>query len=196
MSVQQFADHIDERFAQLIYETCPLHDIGKVGVPDSILLKPGKLTSEEFEVMQTHAALGAATLDAALEKFPDAQFLRFARDIVACHHERFDGGGYPCGLAGDAIPLCARILAVADVYDACTSDRVYRAAMPHDEVVQIIKEGSGSHFDPAIVAAFVEIADDFRRICEKLADDAESMATASARSEAAPAAAALSSCVL
>src|SRR6267142_1587092 len=106
MSVPKFADHIDERFAQLIYETCPLHDIGKVGVPDSILLKPGKLTSEEFEVTRTHAALGAATLDAALEKFPDAQFLRFARDIVACHHEWYDGNGYPRGLKEEEIPLC------------------------------------------------------------------------------------------
>src|SRR5437763_273610 len=133
MKMPAFVDRIDDRFAQLIYETSPLHDIGKVGIPDAILLKPGKLTAEEFAIMQTHTTLGAATLDAALEKFPDAQFLRFARDIVACHHERFDGGGYPRRLAGEAIPLCARILSVADVYDACSSNRAYRAAMTHEQ---------------------------------------------------------------
>src|SRR5207247_1649589 len=119
-----------------------------------------------------------------------------ARDIVAGHHERFDGSGYPCGLAGESIPLCARIVAVADVYDACSSDRVYRAAMPHEEVVQIIKEGSGSHFDPTIVTAFLEVADEFRRICEELADRVATTAVSATPREAAPAAAALSSCGL
>jgi putative two-component system response regulator len=170
MSVPKFATRIDDRFAQLIYETSPLHDIGKVGIPDSILLKPGKLTNEEFAVMRSHTTLGAATLDAALEKFPDAEFLRFARDIVACHHERFDGTGYPHGLAGDEIPLCARIVTVADVYDACTSNRVYRTAMSHEETVRIIADGAGSHFDPAIVSAFMNLADDFYRVCRELAD--------------------------
>jgi putative two-component system response regulator len=170
MSVPRFAGRLDDRFVQLIYETSPLHDIGKVGIPDAILLKPGRLTSEEFAIMRTHTTLGAQMLDAALEKFPDAEFLRFARDIVACHHERFDGSGYPNGLAGEQIPLCARIVAVADVYDACTSNRVYRAAMTHEETAQIISDGSGTHFDPAIVAVFLELADEFRRICRQWAD--------------------------
>src|SRR4051794_14688314 len=165
-----FADQIDDRFAQLIYETSPLHDIGKVGVPDAILLKPGKLTEDEFAVMRTHTTLGAATLDAALEKFPDAQFLKFARNIVACHHERFDGSGYPSGLKGEEIPLCARIVTVADVYDACASNRVYRAAMTHEETVKIIVNGSGTHFDPAIVPAFLDVAGEFSRICREFAD--------------------------
>src|SRR5438105_2624820 len=134
MKEPAFAGRIDDRFAQLIYETSPLHDIGKVGVPDAVLLKPGKLTPEEFATMQMHTTRGAATLDAALERFPDAQFLRFARDIAAYHHERFDGTGYPRGLCGEEIPLCARIVAVADVYDACRSKRVYRAAMTHSAV--------------------------------------------------------------
>jgi putative two-component system response regulator len=180
MKMPAFVERIDDRFAQLIYETSPLHDIGKVGIPDAILLKPGKLTSDEFAIMQTHTTLGAATLDAALEKFPDAQFLRFARDIVACHHERFDGSGYPRGLAGEEIPLCARILSVADVYDACSSNRVYRPAMSHDEVVKLIAAGSGTHFDPAIVAAFLEAADEFSIICSELADTPEAPAPSAA----------------
>jgi putative two-component system response regulator len=170
MTFPQFADQIDDRFAQLVYETSPLHDIGKVGIPDSILLKRGRLTPDEFAVMKTHTTIGAATLDAALEKFPDARFLRFARDIVACHHERYDGTGYPRGLQGEDIPLCARIVAVADVYDACTSHRVYRPAMPHQTVVRAIKAGSGTHFDPAIVKAFLQVEDQFARICRELAD--------------------------
>jgi putative two-component system response regulator len=173
ISTSHFADRIDDRFAQLIYETSPLHDIGKVGIPDAILLKPGELSSDERAIMQTHTALGAQTLDAALEKFPDAKFLRFARDIVACHHERFDGSGYPRGLVGEDIPLCARIVAVADVYDACTSNRVYRAAMTHEEAVKIIANGSGTHFDPAIVSAFLDLSDDFARVCRELADTPE-----------------------
>jgi len=176
ISTGKFAGCVDEQFAQLIYDTSPLHDIGKVGIPDAILLKPGPLTSAEQAIMQTHPELGAKTLDAALEKFPDAKFLRFARDIVACHHERFDGSGYPRGLAGEEIPLCARITAVADVYDACTSHRVYRSAMTHDEAIAIIAQGSGTHFDPAIVSAFLDQADEFARICRELADIEEDAA--------------------
>jgi putative two-component system response regulator len=180
MAYPEFADRIDDRFAQLIYETSPLHDIGKVGIPDSILLKPGKLTDAEFAIMQNHTTLGAATLDAALEKFPDADFLRFARNIVACHHEWYDGNGYPRALKGNEIPLCARIVTVADVYDACTTNRVYRQAMTHNEAVKIITDGSGTHFDPAIVRAFLDVADQFARVCRELADvqsDAQSDAS-------------------
>jgi cyclic di-GMP phosphodiesterase len=172
MKEPAFAGQIDDRFAQLIYETSPLHDIGKVGVPDAVLLKPGKLTDEEFAIMQTHTTLGAATLDAALEKFPDAQFLKFARNIVACHHEKFDGSGYPRHLKGEDIPLCARIVSVADVYDACSSNRVYRAAMPHEQAVKVIVDGAGTHFDPAIVTAFLDVAGEFSRICREYADSA------------------------
>jgi putative two-component system response regulator len=168
-----FGGQVNDKFVRLVYETSPLHDIGKVGVPDAILLKPGRLTSEEFAIMRTHTTLGAATLDSALDKFPDAEFLKFARDIAACHHERYDGTGYPRGLAGDDIPLSARIVAVADVYDACSTNRVYRPAMTHEEVVQLIVSGAGSHFDPTIVDVFLEVADEFASICRELGDPPE-----------------------
>jgi putative two-component system response regulator len=171
MRFPDFAHRIDDHFVQLIYETSPLHDIGKVGVPDAILLKPGKLTPEEFATMQMHTTRGAATLDAALERFPDAQFLKFARDIAAYHHERFDGTGYPRGLCGEEIPLCARIVAVADVYDACRSNRVYRSAMTHSAVVELIVSSAGTHFDPAVVAAFIPVADEFERISREMGDE-------------------------
>jgi putative two-component system response regulator len=170
MDFPKYRGRIDDKFVRLIYETSPLHDIGKVAIPDHILRKPGKLTDDEFAVMRTHTTLGKAQLDLALEKYPDAEFLRFARDIVACHHERYDGTGYPAGLAGQEIPLCARIVAVADVYDALTSDRVYRAALPHDEAKRMIIKSSGSHFDPDVIDAFIELADQFAAINRSLAD--------------------------
>jgi putative two-component system response regulator len=170
MEQSVYRSQIDELFVRLIYETSPLHDIGKVGIPDSILLKPGKLTSEEFAIMQTHTLLGQETLSAALHKYPDAQFLRFASDIVACHHERFDGTGYPYGLAGHEIPLCARIVALADVYDALTSKRVYKPALTHEEAVEVILKGSGAHFDPEVVNAFLEISPEFNQKRLELAD--------------------------
>lgn len=170
MEHSQYADRIDDGFIRLIYETSPLHDIGKVGIPDSILLKPGKLTPEEFAIMQTHTLLGEETLEAALDKYPDAQFLRFACDIVACHHEKYDGTGYPRGLAGESIPLSARIVALADVYDALTSKRVYKDALSPEEATKIIIEGSGKHFDPVIVQAFKAISVAFAETRRELAD--------------------------
>lgn len=149
-----FRDVIDREFLRLIYATSPLHDIGKVGIPDAVLLKPGKLTDQEFEIMKTHTTLGAQTLAAALDQFPGTRFLEMARDIAAAHHEKYDGQGYPRGLAGDEIPLCARIVALADVYDALTTKRVYKPAFSHAKARQIILEGSGTHFDPIVVEAF------------------------------------------
>jgi putative two-component system response regulator len=150
-----FADEINAHYIVLLYRTSPLHDIGKVSIPDSILLKPGRLTEQEFEVIKTHALIGARMFDAALRRFPDTAFLRIARDIAATHHERFDGTGYPAGLKGRNIPLAGRIVALADVYDALTSRRVYKDAFTHDVARGIILEESGSHFDPTIVNAFV-----------------------------------------
>ena len=144
-------EEVDAQYIQLIYLTSPLHDIGKVGIPDSVLLKPARLTPSEFEVMKTHATLGAETLDAALREYPGATFLQMARDIAATHHERFDGSGYPAGLVGTEIPLCGRIVALADVYDALTSKRVYKDAFSHASARHIIREESGSHFDPEVV---------------------------------------------
>ena len=125
----RFQSVLGDSFVRLIYETSPLHDIGKVAIPDSILLKPSRLTPEEFEVMKTHTVHGARTLAAAASQFPNADFLRMAHDIALCHHERYNGSGYPHGLAGEAIPLCGRIVALADVYDALTSKRVYKDAL-------------------------------------------------------------------
>lgn len=170
-----FPGELDAAFAQLIYETSPLHDIGKVAIPDSVLLKPGKLTSEEYEVMKQHTIEGAATLQAALDQYPDAPFLLMARDIAISHHEKYNGQGYPYGLAGDAIPLSGRIVAVADVYDALTTRRSYKEAFTHEASRSIIINDSGSHFDPAIVDAFQQCEDSFIKVQEQYA---EAMATA------------------
>ncbi len=173
----RFSREIDAEFIRLLYATSPLHDIGKVGIPDSVLLKPGLLTSSEFEIMKNHSTLGAETLDAALGQFPQAKFLRMARDIALTHHERYDGMGYPRGLRGDAIPLCGRIVALADVYDALTTKRVYKAAYSHDVARSIILEGNGKHFDPALVEAFIDCEDEFRRICESINEHDSAMIT-------------------
>jgi putative two-component system response regulator len=157
LSLQKsFQNQIDDDYVQLIYMTSPLHDIGKVGIPDRILLKPGPLTPDEFEIMKQHAIIGSKTLEAALEVHPEAKFLCMARDIARSHHERFDGSGYPDGLAGKDIPLCGRIVGLADVYDALTTKRVYKRAFSHEKARQIILDGSGSHFDPDIVDAFLQ----------------------------------------
>jgi putative two-component system response regulator len=152
----KYRNEITPEYARLIYQTSPLHDIGKVGIPDSVLLKPGRLSDREFEVMKTHTTIGAQTLDAALREFPGIKFLQMGRDIAATHHERFDGEGYPARLAGDNIPLCGRIVALADVYDALTSKRVYKAAFSHDNALAMIRAESGAHFDEDIVESFVQ----------------------------------------
>ena len=161
---------VDADFARLIWLTSPLHDIGKVGVPDAVLLKPGRLSDEEFEVMKTHTLVGARTLEAALRAFPEARFLRLARDIAASHHERYDGTGYPAGLVGEQIPLCARVVALADVYDALTSRRVYKSACADLVARSIIHGESGRQFDPSIVEAFARHQAQFAQIRELLGD--------------------------
>jgi len=150
----KFAERVDAGFIRLLYLTSPLHDVGKVGIPDHVLLKPGRLDDHEFEIMKTHTTQGAATLESALEQYPEAVFLRMARDIALSHHERYDGNGYPEGRAGEDIPLCARVFAVADVYDALVSKRVYKDAFTHDIAKGIILEGSGTQFDADVVEAF------------------------------------------
>jgi putative two-component system response regulator len=155
VALGHFTDQIDAEYVRLVYSTSPLHDIGKVGIPDSVLLKPGRLSDREFEIMKSHTTIGAATLEASLKRFPKTRFLRMARDVAAAHHERFDGTGYPNGIKGDDIPLCARIVALADVYDALTSKRVYKDAFAHDIARGIILKDSGTHFDPRVVEAFV-----------------------------------------
>ncbi len=163
----KFERLIDQRYIHLIYLTSPLHDIGKVGIPDSVLLKPGRLSDAEFAMMKKHTTLGADTLNAALNEYPEAKFLKMARDIAATHHERFDGTGYPEGLCGSEIPMCGRIVALADVYDALTSKRVYKDAFSHQIARSIILEESGSHFDPDVVDAFLLAEDQFLAIRQR-----------------------------
>lgn len=156
---------LDAEFVDLLYKSAPLHDIGKVGIPDRILQKPGRLDREEFDIMKTHADLGRAAI-ATAERYIGSTnpFLSLAKEIAHCHHERWDGSGYPRGLKGEDIPLAGRIMAVADVYDALVSERVYKPAMSHQEAVDIINGESGKHFDPAVVAAFGEVAPQFAEI--------------------------------
>ena len=149
-----YTNEIDDTFVRTLHDTSPLHDIGKVGIPDGVLLKPGKLTPQEFDIMKTHTTIGARALQAALDRHPEAKFLRMARDIAATHHERFDGTGYPNGVAGVDIPLAGRILAVADVYDALSSKRPYKPSFTHEAAKDILLKDSGKHFDPNIIAAF------------------------------------------
>jgi putative two-component system response regulator len=167
---QRFADKVDDGYIGLLYQTSPLHDIGKVAIPDRILLKPGRLTPEEFEVMKTHTLHGAETIEAVLTEYPDAPFLGMARDIALSHHERYDGSGYPHSLTGDAIPLSARIMALADVYDALTSRRVYKEAFSHETSKAIITKKAGTHFDPDMVAAFLAEESQFVAVREQYAE--------------------------
>jgi putative two-component system response regulator len=161
---------LDGDYIQLLYLTSPLHDIGKVGIPDNVLLKPGRLTPEEFEVMKQHVLIGGRTLDAAVHAHPGAKYLQVARDIAFTHHEKFDGTGYPYQLQGDDIPLCGRIVALSDVYDALTTRRVYKPAYSHEMAKSIIIEGRGKHFDPDIVDAFLETESQFLAIKDRLED--------------------------
>ncbi|UUO08375.1 response regulator [Blastopirellula sp. J2-11] len=165
-----FPEEIDAEFIRLVFQTSPLHDIGKVGIPDAVLLKPGKLTAEEFEIMKRHTIIGAETLDAALCQFPHARFLQVARDIAIGHHEKWNGLGYPYALMGQQIPLAARIVAIADVYDALTTRRVYKDAIPHAEAETMIVAEAGEHFDPLIVAAFQRCCHEFVRISQRYAN--------------------------
>ena len=168
-----FVGQLDRNFIDLLACCAPLHDIGKVGLPDHILLKPGKLEPEERRVMQTHTLMGAETLQEVARQYPFARtFLRMAIDIARHHHERYDGLGYPDHLAGEAIPLAARIVTVCDVYDALRSRRVYKAAMSHAEVVAMMRQQAGTQFDPDLITCFERCADDFGRIYRELSTEA------------------------
>ena len=170
----KFTPRIDDSFIATIYKTAPLHDIGKVGVPDRILLKPGRLTPEEFEEMKKHTIYGRDAIIAA-EKSMEApeNFLLTARDIAYCHHEKWDGSGYPQNLAGEEIPLSARLMAIADVYDALITKRIYKEAMPHEDAVKVIESGKGTHFDPDVIDAFTEIKDKFAAIAIQFGEEDE-----------------------
>ncbi|MFQ5489735.1 MAG: response regulator [Phycisphaerae bacterium] len=166
----RFGSVIDESFLQDLQRAMPLHDIGKIALPDAILLKNGKLTPSETQAMRRHPEYGAQAIESIMERAPDAEFLSMAKDIAIGHHERYDGTGYPRGVAGDNIPLAARIAAVADVYDALTTKRSYKEAFPHAKSVDLIVGDTGTHFDPAVVDAFVRCQDDFARLAQELSD--------------------------
>jgi len=166
----RFSPFLDDETIDLLCKSAPLHDIGKVGVSDRILLKPGRLTDQEFEEMKRHTLYGRDTILAAEKKLGDTSFLRVAREIAYTHHERWDGSGYPEGLKGEQIPVPGRLMALADSYDALTSKRVYKPQIPHEKAVEIIIEEKGSHFDPEVVDAFLEVKENFREIALKYAD--------------------------
>lgn len=166
----KYRAHLDDNTIKLLYKSAPLHDIGKVAIRDSIFLKPGKLTDEEFDTMKKHTTYGRDTIQAAAAKLGRDSFLFYAAEIAYTHQEKWDGSGYPQGLQGEGIPISGRLMAVADVYDALISKRVYKKPFTHAEAVNIILEGKGSHFDPDIVDAFMIIQEDFRQIAIQSAD--------------------------
>ncbi len=168
----RFCEFLTDRNIDLLTKSAPLHDIGKVGIPDHILLKPGPLTPEEWEVMKTHAKLGSDAIERAeKDAGGTADFLILAKDIAHWHHEKWNGAGYPDGLAGHVIPISARLMALADVFDALISKRVYKAAMSLDEARAIIIADRGRHFDPDIADAFVAAFDEFVAIAQRHRDD-------------------------
>jgi putative two-component system response regulator len=170
----KFEWQLDDRTVDLLFKSAPLHDIGKVGIPDRILLKPGSLTPEEFTVMKTHTTLGKLAIESAEARLgKHVPFLQCAKDIAYSHQEKWDGSGYPEGLSGDAIPLSARLMAVADVYDALITRRVYKPAFTHEVAVDLIKKGRGKHFDPDIADAFMSIDMHFKAIAEMHSNDEE-----------------------
>lgn len=161
---------ITPEFALDLVRSSPLHDIGKVGIPDAILKKPGRLTEAEFEVMKTHAQIGGDTLRTVYEQYPSQGFIKCGMDIAYGHHEKWDGSGYPNGLRGEEIPLAARVLALVDVYDALTARRVYKPPFSREKAESVIRDGSGTHFDPDMVAAFLNNEAQFHHIAEQFAD--------------------------
>lgn len=173
----RFSRFLDERTIDILFKSAPLHDIGKVGIPDRILLKPGRFEPHEFEIMKTHCKLGRDAIQHAEDQLGlEVEFLHYAKEIAYSHQEKWDGSGYPEGWAGDAIPISARLMAVADVYDALISRRVYKESMSHEKAVAIIADGRGSHFDPDIVDAFLELTEQFRAVALEYADSDEVMA--------------------
>ncbi|MBP6070552.1 MAG: two-component system response regulator [Candidatus Accumulibacter sp.] len=167
----RFSNFLTDQNIKVLFKSAPLHDIGKVGIPDRILLKPGRFEPQEMEIMKNHTLLGRDAIQLAEDWLgKPVEFLTIAKEIALCHQERWDGSGYPGAIAGDTIPASARLMAVADVYDALISRRVYKDRMTHEQATQIIVEGRGSHFDPDVVDAFVEIADEFWSIAQRYPD--------------------------
>ncbi len=176
MDHPKFRGMLTPQTIELMYKSAPLHDIGKVGVPDSILLKPGKLTDEEFEEIKKHTTYGYEAIQMAKKSFEgkaESFFLSYAGEIALTHHEKWDGSGYPKGLVQEDIPVSGRLMAVADVYDALITRRVYKPPFSHKKALSIISEGKGSHFDPDIIDVFIKYEADFRQIAHEFADSDE-----------------------
>jgi putative two-component system response regulator len=167
----RFVQLLGDGYVEMLFRSAALHDIGKVGIPDHVLLKPGRLTPEEFDVMKTHCVLGFDAIEQTEKELGmKLDFLSMTKDIACSHHEKWDGSGYPYGKQGDDIPISARLMAVADVYDALISSRPYKKAMSHEAAAEIILAGKGSHFDHDIVDAFIQEADEFRRIAAQFSE--------------------------
>jgi putative two-component system response regulator len=173
----RFRQVLDDETIRLLFETAPLHDIGKVSIPDAILLKPGKLTAQEWAIMQRHCVAGRDAIVAAANKLTDGSndYLKYAAEIAYCHHERWDGSGYPNALKGDNIPISARLMAVADVYDALITKRVYKEAYSHEESIQIMTLERGAHFDPDVLDAMLSISDTFKTIACRYQDSIDEL---------------------
>jgi len=179
---KRYVDQLDAGQLEQMVRAAPLHDVGKVGIPDEILLKPGKLTAAEFEIMKGHARIGAEAIGDSISRASNESghdeattcaalgFLRVAQEIAASHHEKWDGSGYPLGLSGQSIPLAARLMAVADVFDALSTKRVYKDSWDLEQVNDYLRQQSGTHFDPVLVEAYLAIRDEFRTIAEQYVD--------------------------
>ncbi|MBQ9765016.1 MAG: HD domain-containing protein, partial [Lachnospiraceae bacterium] len=161
---EAYRDFLSDKYVQTMIEAAPLHDIGKIAISDTILCKPGKLTDEEFNIMKTHSAIGAEMIDEVLAGVGKNEYLSMAKDMAHYHHERWDGTGYPNGLKGEEIPVCARVMAIADVYDALRSKRSYKDGFSKEKSLNIIKESAGTHFDPKIVEVFVEQIEEIEKV--------------------------------
>ncbi|MFH0996700.1 MAG: HD domain-containing phosphohydrolase [Pseudomonadota bacterium] len=170
----RFRYFLNDETIEILYKSAPLHDIGKVGIPDRILLKKGKLTEDEYEEMKRHTLIGRNVINKAEERLGKKNsgniYLNSAKDVAYTHHEKWDGSGYPQGIKGDDIPIPGRLMALADVYDALITERVYKAAFSHEKVIETIVNGKGKHFDPDIVDAFLQLETRFRQIAREFAD--------------------------
>ena len=162
-----YAEKITDKYMRDVEMSAPLHDVGKINIPDAILNKPGKLTDDEYEIMKSHTIAGRKIMENAISSMEGDNYLKEARNMAAYHHERWDGKGYPEGLHGEVIPLSARIMAVADVFDALSSARVYKPAFPFEKAMQIIKDGSGTQFDPKCVEVFIESSAEVRKVLKR-----------------------------
>ena len=167
----QYHDILTADVIEDMLRAAPLHDVGKIGINDNVLNKNSGLDNQEFAYMQQHTILGGLAFDNALKQIPDNRFLHIARDMALCHHERYSGGGYPNGLIGEQIPICARIMAIVDVYDALTTKRSYKEPYSHDQALQLMMSLRGTHFDPVLIDAFARCSEAFRRLSQSFEEE-------------------------